>query len=37
MSHVAGGSTGMSVTGLKGYNQSFEDNIVADSAHNSGV
>ena len=27
----------MTVTGLKGYNQSFVDNIVADSSHNAGV
>jgi hypothetical protein len=27
----------MSVTGLKGFNQSFVDNIIADSSHNAGV
>jgi hypothetical protein len=32
-----GGSTGMVAIGLKGYNQTFTDNIVADSSHNAAV
>lgn len=32
-----GGSTGMTAIGLKGYNQSFTDNIIADSSHNIAV
>jgi hypothetical protein len=32
-----GGSTGMTLTGLKGYNQTVTDNIIADSAHDAGV
>ena len=32
-----GGSSGVSITQLKGYNQTFSHNIVADSLFNSGV
>ena len=32
-----GGGSGVTVTGLKGYNQTFCDNIVADSTLNGGI
>jgi hypothetical protein len=32
-----GGSTGMTLTGLKSYNQTVTDNIIADSSHDAGV
>ena len=32
-----GGSTGMTLTGLKSYNQTVTDNIIADSSHDAGI